>query len=435
MGRSMIAAYGLVMWLAGVALAGCTPGEEASPIGALERRGETLFTEETFDGNGRVCSTCHEPGQFGTITPEFVQAQFALDPEGPLFRSIDSDDGRGSSYTRLLEHATIRVPLPTPFDEVVGRAIRRCDAPDEDTVVVFRGNPSVFNAALEEVLMHDGREGRDLETQALNAILTHAEPGRDPSPDELTAIAAFQESLFSHADLKAFLESGVPPRLPEGRSPAETRGRAFFEPDRQCGICHSGPMLNRVSEFHPDPTAVGGRLETTGVGAEPDNPNPKHEWCFVDPETNEISPPPGIPAGAPDYVLNGRLFRQPVADPGIALLRDPTTDFEMEFPDGSVATVTTALLSATVGLPTFKIPSLWGTPDTAPYFHDNSAKDLDEVLEQYNFMFQQFPDFAVAAGCDSSADDCLSAQDRSDIVAYMQLLSFEGSGIGLPRPQ
>jgi hypothetical protein len=299
---------------------------------------------------------------------------------------------------------------------------------------VFRGNPTVFNAALEEALMHDGRERGDLETQARNAILTHAEPERDPNPDELTAIARFQEAMFSHAGVKAFLDRGEEPRLPSGTTPAEIRGQTFFAPNRPCGICHSGPMLNRASEFHPDaPEAVGSRFESTSVGAEPDNPNPKYEWCFVDPATNEISPPTVLPLeGAPEYVRNGRLFRRPVADPGIALIRDPATDFFMPFPDGTNVKVTSALISAIVGLPLFKIPTLWGTPDTPPYFHDNSAKNLDEVLEHYNFMFRDFPEMAEAAGCDPA--ECLSEQDRADIVAFMQLLSFEEGGIRPPRP-
>ena len=430
--------------LPATAIAGaCTPAP--TPVVAnhgsggmtLEQRGELLFTEETFDGNGRVCGTCHTPEVFGTLTPAFVQEQFELDPEGPLFRALDSDDGRGDSYRRLLEHATIRIPFETPYDEVLGRAIRRCARPEAPNAVVFRGTPTVFNVALEEVLMHDGRERGDLETQARNAILTHAEPGRDPMPEELTAIARFQEALFSHEAVKAFLDRGAELRLPDGTTPSEIRGRTFFEPDRPCGICHSGPMLNRISEFHPDPEAVGGRVESTSVGAEPDNPNPKYEWCFVDPATNEISPPAGIPLDeAPEHVRNGRVFRRPVADPGIALVRDPATDFPMTLPDGSEVVVTSALISAIVGLPIFKIPTLWGTPNTPPYFHDNSAKDLEEVLDQYNFMFQEdfLVEFAEAAGCDPAATECLSERDRRDIIAYMQLLSFEGEGILPPPP-
>lgn len=36
----------------------------------------------------------------------------------------------------------------------------------------------------------------------------------------------------------------------------------------------------------------------------------------------------------------------------------------------------------------FKTPSLWGIRHTAPYFHDNSAKSLEEVAEKYTFFFE-----------------------------------------------
>ena len=123
--------------------------------------GEKIFTSETFSGNGRVCTTCHELNRFGTITPEFVQELFASDPDGPLFRSIDSDDGVGNSYERLKEHATVRVVLDLPERTPSGLGIRKCDDLTNQAVVMHRGSPSVFNVALEQHIMHDGREGDD----------------------------------------------------------------------------------------------------------------------------------------------------------------------------------------------------------------------------------------------------------------------------------
>ena len=73
----------------------------------------------------------------------------------------------------------------------------------------------------------------------------------------------------------------------------------------------------------------------------------------------------------------------------------------------------------------FKIPSLWGVANTPPYFHDNSARDLEEVLDHYNFMFAQLRGFAAHVGCAMDGSDCLSEQDRTDIIAFLQLLSFE----------
>ena len=385
----------------------------------LITRGEQIFTSETFSGNGRVCSTCHELDRFGTITPEFVQEMYASDPDGPLFRPIDSDDGMSASFERLKKHATVRVVLDLPERTPSGLGIRKCDDPTSRTVVMHRGSPSVFNVALEQLLMHDGREGDDLVAQAFSAVHAHAEPGREPSSEELAAIAAFQASLFSHSTIEAtlnpgqtvdFLENRPVLRLPDGNTPSEKRGREFFNPDRQCGQCHSGPMLNRTSKFHPN--GVGMPLESSFAERAPDIPNEKFRWCYVDLETNKLAPGP---LGTSD------VFQTPVSDPGIGL----TAGFvEFQLADGSPAMLPNELVVGIAG-PLFKIPTLWGTPDTAPYFHNNSAKTLDEVLDQYNFMFAFFPDGSFGLGCDPNAPACLSEQDKTDIIDFMQLLSFE----------
>jgi cytochrome c peroxidase len=390
-------------------------GTGAADLVALGRR---LFTEATFDGNGRVCSTCHELDGFGTITPEHVQALWEADPGGVLFRAIDSDDGRGVSYERLLEHATMRIPIELPTRTVSGLGVRLCDTPEQTTVYVNRGNPTVFNVALERHLMHDGRDGDDLEQQARNAVETHAQPKREPTERELRALAAFQAQLFSHAAIArtaspagALTEgTGLALTLPDGNTPAEIRGRAFFEPDRQCGLCHSGPMLNRSSRFHPN--GVGLEIESSFVGAEPDNPNEKHEWCYVDLATNELAPGPN---GVPE------VFQMPVSDPGIGLVAG-IQEFQAE--DGRPQFIPNEVLVAVAG-PVFKIPTLWGTPDTAPYFHDNSAKTLADVLDQYNFVFSFFEGGAFRNGCHPEPTACLSEQDKADIVAFLELLSFE----------
>jgi hypothetical protein len=58
----------------------------------------------------------------------------------------------------------------------------------------------------------------------------------------------------------------------------------------------------------------------------------------------------------------------------------------------------------------FKAPSLWGIKHTAPYFHDNSSSTLEEIAEQYTFMFMR------------EAGILLTPQDEADIVAFLKLL-------------
>ncbi len=371
--------------------------------------GETLFTQETFDGNGRVCSTCHELEHFGTITPELVQQRWAEDPEGPLFRAIDSDDGAGTSYDRLRRDATMRIPIELPLHDS-GLSVRPCDDPAATEVILHRGNPSVFNVALEQHLMVDGREGDDLAAQALSAVETHNEHQREPTPEELELIATFQESLFSHEALRAAAASGTMPRLPEGGTPSEVRGRAFFQPRQVCGECHFGPLLNRAGPTHV--FAPGVHIETSQVGREPANPNPKREWCWVDPATNEIAE---TPAGT-------RVYAEPVSDPGIALVAGTTCFTDAEGVDRCLSN---DIVASEVGGPAFKIPTLWGIADTAPYFHDNSAKTLEEVLDQYEFMFREMDRDNFSFECPPAPEPCLTEQDRADILAFLELLSFE----------
>ena len=65
----------------------------------------------------------------------------------------------------------------------------------------------------------------------------------------------------------------------------------------------------------------------------------------------------------------------------------------------------------------FKTPQLWGVRQTAPYFHDNSAKDLEAVLEQYVFMFTSNLGFPI-----TDSNILLTQQDIRDIIAFLRLL-------------
>jgi cytochrome c peroxidase len=66
----------------------------------------------------------------------------------------------------------------------------------------------------------------------------------------------------------------------------------------------------------------------------------------------------------------------------------------------------------------FKIPTLWGAAQTAPYFHDNSAKTLEDVVKHYAKFFAIVT--TPPAGGPPAID--LTAQDQTDIVAFLELL-------------
>jgi cytochrome c peroxidase len=372
----------LAMTSLSIAASSLTGSAQSEDEGS-ERIGKRLFKRETFVGNGRTCATCHSP-ETGTVSPEDAQRRFAENPQDPLFLHDGTDDGQGNGVTRMLTNATILVEVPLADN------VSLADEPTARSVFLRRGIPSTLNTpALDPVLMLDGREP-DLETQALNAIRGHAQGNRQPVEKELRRIAAFEQNdaFFSSKALRKFARTGRVPELPQGVTESEKRGRRFFEdvpidPETRagsCAVCHSGPMLNQTNQFLPLPLAPGTRFQTVLVSEFNAAGNPVREFIFRNPDgtTTTVSSP----------------------DPGRALV----TGDPRQFPGDS--------------LNAFKIPSLWGVRRTAPYFHDNSAKSLEELVAHY----KQF--FVVISTPPGGGDPTLvlTDQDMADIVAYLKLL-------------
>ncbi|MEO8428186.1 MAG: hypothetical protein ABI651_13835 [Verrucomicrobiota bacterium] len=349
------------------------------------KSGRFLFEKETFGGNGRTCSTCHSK-QTGKFSIEEAQHRFAKDPNDPLFRSLDSDDGVGNSFSRLLTTGTVRVDVPLASN------VKLVAEPSATHATFFRSTPTTRNVTtLQQFLMFDGRESNsDLQHQALGAMHQHAQNTVEPTPEQLDKIAEFErtdERFFSSKALKRFAEGGPAPKLPPGKTASEKRGREFMNANRQCGVCHSGPMLDTTTEFE---TRLGAGSKFAGPGA-------------------------GLLLGPASEAFD--------ADNNLVIHPNnpnPNQAFEITLPDGSsiVAVVPDLGRAAVTGNPDqildFKIQTLWGIKDTAPYFHDNSARTLEEVVDHYQRFFQLVDDPASFIQ--------LTEQDKADIVAYMKLL-------------
>ena len=341
-----------------------------------------LFTNETFGGNGRTCRTCHS-SDTGTISPQSAQKRYQRNASDPLILFDGSDDGQGHGVNRMLTDATVLVEIPLPANVSVGNDSR------VRSVVFRRGIPTTLNTpALDPVLMLDGRDP-NLPTQALHAIQRHDQATRTPTQAELLGISQFEqsESFFSSYKLLAYAGGGPQPALPQGTTASEKRGRTFFVTapfvpggnTGACALCHSGPMLNRTDSSFVAATfglvPAGSRFQSVGVSELNEAGNPVQQFNWTNPDGTKIvvwSPDPGR------ALITGRIDQ-----PG------PASD-----------------------LNSFKIPSLWGVKNTAPYFHDNSAKTLEDVVAHYARFFLTLPNPVV-----------LTEQDQADIVAYMKLLN------------
>lgn len=374
------------------------PGEAATCKAARRLAGRRLFDREEFGGNGRTCSTCHS-GRDGTIDPREVALRLVRDPGDALFVHDGLDDlVRGAS--RIEAHATILVERRLPPYVVL------TDDPTATSVVLARGVPSTVNTpALDPALMYDLRH-QTLQEQALGAIRGHAQNTVRPTSLELDLIAEIQQTdrrFFSSETLRRYAGGGPAPQLPEGRTESEKRGREFFvdapwdPPNKKgiCALCHSGPMLNVANEFVEPATGAppGWRAFDIGVSARNLLNNPVVSYDVTDAcgTTKTVrSPDPGIMlTGVYDHPLLA-----PLLPPESLCILHPAFFVDMH-----------------------KTPQLWGVAHTAPYFHDNSAKTLEDVLEQYEFMFESNVGFPITDG-----NIELTEQDIEDIIAFLELL-------------
>ena len=353
-----------------------------------QAEGAMLFNQETFGGNGRTCKTCHpsESGGTGTLNPAQIQA---LPSNDALFRHDGADVIGGDTFNRVKQHGTILIDMPLPDNvSIAGSSARN--------VILPRGIPTTMNTpALDPVLMYDGRHPT-LQVQARAAISGHAQ-STSVTDAQLDDIASYQKTLFNRNNLKKLFQDGTPLKMPPGKTAAEKRGRRWFIDDNKsamgdvgeskfnvCGFCHSGDMLNGLSSF------------------------------FV---TN-IAPP--------IFSEGDRFFTVLVSE--FNSMGNPVYDFEFSNPDGSVTVVPSPdpgifLLSGTpppLGNGFFKIPTVWGVKHTAPYFHDNSSKNLVELMDHYDdaiFILSETDNPETTLG---QVD--LTEQDKADIIAYMNLL-------------
>jgi cytochrome c peroxidase len=363
---------------------GSWSGQAQGDSSGNRQDGKHLFERETFGGNGRTCLTCHSRDT-GTVSPLDAQIRHAADPRDPLFVHDGSDDGLGHGVARMLADATILMEIPLPPN------VSLADDPRARSVVLRRGIPTTLNTpALDPVLMYDGRE-RNLQTQALGAIRAHTQHTEEPSESDLLRIAEFQltDAFFTSNQLMRFARGGAAPGLPQGRTDAEKRGRRFFEDvpvagsskPGICAGCHSGPMLNQTNQFLPLPLPPGSRFQDVLVSALNSAGNPVRDFLFRNPDGTTT------------------VVRSP--DPGRALITGDSRIFPFDNVDA------------------FKIPSLRGVRLTAPYFHDNSAKTLEDVAAHYAIFFAIVTDPSV----DGDPAVILTAQDQADMVAFMKLLN------------
>ena len=244
-------------------LAACEP-RPADPEAALIAKGRDLFFNETFDGNGRTCGTCHRQEDNFTITPSFIAT---LPKDDPLFVA---------EFVPALEHDFENPRLMREF----GMILENLDGFDSlATRFTMRGVPHVQALRTSVASPQGPRTGwsgdgapgdGSLRGFAVGAVIQHFTKRLDrvagvdfrlPTDEELDALEAFQRSIGRKDDL------ALPLPL---KGTIAARGQEIFLDDRlgKCNICHRNAGAN-ASIGGAD---LGNASFNTGVEDLPDHP-------------------------------------------------------------------------------------------------------------------------------------------------------------------
>jgi cytochrome c peroxidase len=416
--------------------------------------------------NGRSCVTCHQPGEGWTMTPEGLRKRFEqTQGTDPVFRlndgansplaDVSTRHAREKAYSMLLSKGLIRVGIGIPVSAEFELA--KADDPygyaSAAELSLFRRPLASTNLRFLSTVMWDGRETfRDpastdclfgmttcfaplrfnLADQSNSATLGHAQATVPLTAEQRTAIVDFELGLFtaqqqddgagrlsmhganggpsflsgvvsyfgindtlvgdylSHASFTPTvmtLYQGWQSYLEDGRNAdPERRDRNVAVARRAIArgeaLFNGKPIVIRDVKGLNDDLHVAAILGTCTT-------------CHNTPNAGNHSVPLPLDIGLTDA---GR--RTP--DLPLYTLRNKTTGATVQTTDPGRALVT----GKWNDIGRFKGPTLRALAPRAPYFHNGSAKDLNEVVRFYNDRFGiGFTD-----------------QERDDLVAFLKAL-------------
>jgi len=408
-------------------------------------RGRKAFNDgnlKELSGNGRSCADCHMPSEGFQLSPAAARARFdALrekleqnkNADDPLFRPVDADDFRingdnAIDFSNLLDNALVRVTMALPLtvkliDPATGQ-------PSEETSVdLWRAVMPVLNVAItgpDGVLpiwppgaprppimgqdpngpnrqggyQHDARFGT-LQEQARGALFAHAQVSVEPPQLMLDDLAAFQQTLFSSPGVEALaaaiLSGSTPFPDPDPElNELEQQGKVIF--NRACAQCHGGTL--HPSGSTPDATLVRPIVRYHNI-----------QTACPRPATDGYAPcPERLTRNARTYritLANGTFQFVTTSDPGRLLLTGQPAD-----------------------LGVMDITQLRGISRTAPYFHNNSAATLEEVIDHYVAFFTRVarlnppPNLPPILSSNGLVVDrgFVTADERAALLAYLRKL-------------
>lgn len=352
--------------------------------------------------NGRSCFTCHRGVQATALglPPPPLSATIPL--TDPLFTGLDADAQADPDGMRNLDELGLIKYRPHRFN------LSRPESDPFRKVFAWRKAIRLVNVAFASGFLSDAR-GRAMFEVDRGAVFSHTQDS-DNRFDDLFGVQdgndlqAFQFGVLSDPRLAALRDPDDPMyavlvndpfyTVPIA-TPVQQRGSEVFR--TSCMTCHDTPnVFNNLSN-----------VEALG----------------------DDTRPPNFPSFAPAV---GRTFDVGVAERNRHGLRFTHDDGDGRFSpvviplaneDGTTNLLTVtfdlglgAITGRTEDVGRFKVPQLRGVKRNAPYFHDNSASSLEEVVDYFN------SDDYNSSKDGSKFPIHLDANQRADLLAFLDIL-------------
>jgi hypothetical protein len=353
-----------------------TAAARVADFARVTAEGRHLFLNETFEGNGRTCGTCHVETNNFTVDPELIAT---LSPTDPLFVAETNPALATLENSDLLRRFGLILVNVDEFDPSRGHVFRGTQnvqalansmtPQDPSFGIDFSTNGRNPNPPERLGWSNDGPPLRDF---ALVAIAQHAPttlsrtPGVDfrvPTDEELDALVAYQLSLGRQEDFDL-------PAL-ELKSTLASNGKALFldsgnlfEPEpghKNCNGCHfngggtAGMSFNDQTPGFPD---IDGSPRGFNIGA--------------DTKVNET--PLALALGLPRDGGFGQILTVFGSFGNTDDLPPPFGHLEFE---------------------EFNSPAVVESADTGPFFHNHTVKDLESAVAFYGTPAFQNSGFMV----------------------------------------
>jgi cytochrome c peroxidase len=248
----------------------------------LIEKGRQLFMNETFNGNGRTCASCHPPTNNFTIDPAFIARLPDSDPLfvaefNPALSKLE-DPGLMRKFGLILENLRgFENPgVMRGVPHTLGLPVSMTLDPADDNLVRADGSRPANGMGWSA----DGApEDGSLRSFALGAVRQHfpktlnRKEGVDfrlPTESELDALEAFQASLGRQKEINLAAMNFANADVQAGRDLFNGVGI-----NRACSACHNNAGANNDEGFNrnfntnTENLAPSGRPRDAGFGKDP----------------------------------------------------------------------------------------------------------------------------------------------------------------------